>query len=164
MASLERAAALGVDAVKMLMPWDVPPAERAATIALVGRVVGAAEQHGIPLMLEPICLRLPRGSEAVAIEADGCRMAAELGADIVKVAYPGRPEVLETWCRELGVPVVVLGGPAQGSADELVAMVAEALSAGARGITIGRRVWQRPLQEAAALLERLAAVVHPTAG
>jgi len=164
MTSLERACALGVDAVKMLMPWDVPPAERAATAALVGEVVGAAEHHGIPVMLEPICLRLPRGDEAVAIEADGCRMAVELGADIVKVAYPGRREVLETWCRELGVPVVVLGGPAGGSADELVEMVGDAMSAGSRGITIGRRVWQRPLQEAAALLERLAAVVHPVAG
>jgi len=30
----------------------------------------------------------------VAIEADGCRMAAELGADILKVTYPGDPAVL----------------------------------------------------------------------
>ncbi|HVC25478.1 MAG TPA: hypothetical protein VND23_06965 [Acidimicrobiales bacterium] len=161
MTSLERAAALGVDAVKMLLPWDVPPGERAATAALVGEVVGAADLHGIPVMVEPICLRLPRGDEAVAVEADGCRMAVELGADIVKVAYPGRPEVLATWCDELEVPVVVLGGPASGTTDDLCEMVAGAIAAGARGITIGRRIWQRPLPEATELLDRLVGIVHP---
>ena len=39
-------------------------------------------------------------------------------------------------------------------------MVADAMRAGADGIVIGRRVWQRPLDEAASLLEKLYAVVH----
>src|ERR1700733_5037941 len=41
--SRERAAALGVDAVKVLMPWDVPPEERAARAELIGGVISAAE-------------------------------------------------------------------------------------------------------------------------
>lgn len=159
--SVEEAAALGVDAVKLLMPWDVPPLERAATAELVGTVVRSASDAGLPVMVEPVCLRLGRGDAAVAIEADGCRMAAELGADIVKVAYPGRPEILSQWCEELALPVVVLGGPASGTEQELCDMVADATDAGASGITIGRRVWQRPIDEAAALLERLVAIVHP---
>ena len=40
-------------------------------------------------------------------------------------------------------------------------MVEHAIAAGARGITIGRRVWQRPLEEATELLTRLAGIVHP---
>jgi len=59
-ASLERAAALGVDAVKLLMPWDVPPEERAARSALLSEVIGAAEPLGLPVMVEPICLSSPR--------------------------------------------------------------------------------------------------------
>ncbi len=39
-------------------------------------------------------------------------------------------------------------------------MVAQAIGAGARGITIGRRIWQRPIDEAAELLTRLAGIVH----
>jgi class I fructose-bisphosphate aldolase len=39
-------------------------------------------------------------------------------------------------------------------------MVKESVAAGARGITIGRRVWQRPIEEAAELLEQLAGIVH----
>jgi class I fructose-bisphosphate aldolase len=160
MTTLERAAALGVDAVKVLMPWDVPPAERAARSALVGEVIAAADPLGLPVMVEPICLAAPRSADAVAIEGDGCRMAAELGADIIKVMYPDDPELLAAWCAELEVPVVILGGPAQGTTDELCAMVAAAVAAGARGITIGRRVWQRPVEEAADVLARLSAIVH----
>jgi class I fructose-bisphosphate aldolase len=159
--SLDRAAALGVDAVKVLMPWDVPPEERAARSALIGEVIGLAEPLGLPVMVEPICLSSPRPADAVAIEADGCRMAAELGADIIKVMYPDDPDLLSAWCAELGVPLVILGGPAQGTADDLCTMVEQAMAAGARGITIGRRVWQRPLDEATELLRRLASIVHP---
>ena len=44
--SLERAAALGVDAVKVLMPWDVPPEERAARSELIGAVITAPSRSG----------------------------------------------------------------------------------------------------------------------
>jgi class I fructose-bisphosphate aldolase len=56
---------------------------------------------------------------------------------------------------------VILGGPAQGTAEDLCTMVEQAIGAGARGITIGRRVWQRPIDEATDLLRRLAGIVHP---
>jgi class I fructose-bisphosphate aldolase len=150
--SLDRAAALGVDAVKVLMPWDVQADERAARSELIGRVIGAAEPFGLPVMVEPVCLSSPRPADAVAIEADGCRMAAELGADIIKVTYPDDADVLSAWCAELGVPIVILGGPSQGTAEDLCTMVEHAIGAGARGITIGRRVWQRPLDDATELL------------
>jgi len=159
--SVARAAALGVDGVKVLMPWDTPAEERAAGAELVATVIGEAEQFGLPVMVEPICLAAPRPSDAVAIEGDGCRMAAELGADIIKVMYPGDPELLGAWCAELAVPLVILGGPAGGGTEELCTLVADAVAAGARGITIGRRVWQRPVEEATEVLGRLANIVHP---
>ncbi|HET9123984.1 MAG TPA: hypothetical protein VFN65_03760 [Solirubrobacteraceae bacterium] len=160
MTTLERAVRLGVDAVKVLMPWDVSPAERAARSALIGEVIAAADPLGMPVMVEPICLAAPRPADAVKIEGDGCRMAAELGADIIKVMYPNDPELLAAWCRELEAPVVILGGPAQGTTDELCDMVSAAVAAGARGITIGRRVWQRPIEEATEVLARLSSIVH----
>ena len=51
-----------------------------------------------------------------------------------------------------GLPMVILGGPPGGTADDLCALVSEAIAAGARGITIGRRVWQRLADEAIELL------------
>ena len=112
--SVARAAALGVDGVKVLMPWDTPAEERADCAELVATVIREAEPFGLPVMVEPICLAAPRPPDAVAIEGDGARMAAELGADIIKVMYPGDPELLSAWCAELGVPLVILGGPAGG--------------------------------------------------
>jgi len=160
--SMARAAQLGVDGVKILMPWDVSPTERAARSQFVGLVITAAEEHGLPVMVEPIVLSSPRGEDVVAIEGDGCRMAAELGADIIKVAYPGDPELFSKWCDELGVPVVILGGPAGGNTQDLAELVTEAMDAGAKGITIGRRLWQRPIEEATKLLGELLSIVHRT--
>jgi class I fructose-bisphosphate aldolase len=158
--SVAAAATLGVDAVKLLMPWDLTGPHQAAVVNLLSGVVAAAAPLGLPVMAEPIAYGMDRGPEAVRVEADGCRVAMELGADILKVAYPGDPSVLESWCAELPVPIVMLGGPKSGTTEDLLAMVGDAVKAGARGIVIGRRVWQRPLDEAAELLQQLYAVVH----
>ena len=158
--TLERAVALGVDGVKLFMPWDVDARERAERSRLIGKVIGAADPLGLPVVVEPVVLSDPRPSDAVTIEGDGCRMAAELGADVIKVRYPDDPDLLAAWCQELETPVVILGGPAQGSTEDLCAMVRDATGAGARGIVIGRRVWQRPIDEAVELLGRLGSIVH----
>lgn len=158
--TLGAAVALGVDAVKVLMPWNVPRHQRAPVVSLLSAVIDAAAPLGMPVMAEPIAYEMERGPEAVRVEADGCRVAMELGADILKVAYPGDPSTLERWCSELRVPVVMLGGPRAGTTEELLSMVSDAVSAGASGIVIGRRVWQRPVNEASDLLERLYGIVH----
>lgn len=162
--SVAGAAALGADAVKVLMPWNVPMPQRAPLVRMITSVVDAAAPLGMPVMVEPIAYEMPRGAEAVKVEADGCRVAMELGADILKVAYPGDPGVLAQWCSELRVPVVMLGGPQGGTTEELLSMVADAVKGGASGIVIGRRVWQRPLDEASALLGQLYGIVHSGAG
>jgi len=158
--SVSAAAALGADAVKILLPWNVPLPQRAPLVNLLTAVVEAAAPLGLPVMAEPIAYEMARGPEAVKVEADGCRVAMELGADILKVAYPGDPSTLERWCAELHLPIVMLGGPKGGTTGELLSMVADAVKAGASGIVIGRRVWQRPIDEAAALLEQLYEIVH----
>jgi len=159
---IQAAAALGADAVKILMPWNGPAPTRAAIVSVVSSVVAAAAPFGIPVMAEPIAFEMARGPEAVKIEADGCRVAMELGVDILKVAYPGDVDTLASWCSELHLPIVMLGGPQGGTTEDLLSMVADAIKAGANGIVIGRRVWQRPIDEAAGLLDKLYAIVHST--
>ncbi|MFZ0058842.1 MAG: hypothetical protein WAL35_02195 [Acidimicrobiales bacterium] len=157
--SVETAAALGVDGVKLLMPWDVPAAERASTAALVAGVVEQADRFGLPVMVEPVALEAT-GTAAREVAAHGCRVAAEIGADILKVAHPGDDGVLRSWCEELGVPVVLLGGGGAVARDELVALVSRGIAAGVRGIVIGRKVWGRPPDETASLLAELYSIVH----
>jgi len=157
--SVETAAALGVDGVKLLMPWDVPAAERASTAALVAGVVEDADRFGLPVMVEPVALEAT-GQVALEVEAHGCRVAAEIGADILKIAHPGDDGVLRSWCDELGVPVVLLGGGGSATRAELVSLVKRAIAAGASGIVIGRKVWGRPPDETASLLTELYSLVH----
>jgi class I fructose-bisphosphate aldolase len=157
--SVETAAALGVDGLKLLMPWDVTPLERARTAALIAGVVEDADRFGLPVMVEPLAVATS-GPEAIEASAHGCRVAAEIGADILKVAHPGDDGLLRSWCEELGVPVVLLGGGHGASSGELIALVTRAIHAGVSGVVIGRKLWGRPPDEAVALLAELHAVVH----
>ncbi|MGD0944113.1 MAG: deoxyribose-phosphate aldolase [Acidimicrobiales bacterium] len=159
MTSVETAAALGVDGVKILMPWDVPSLERARTAALVAGVVEDADRFGLPVMVEPMAFETT-GPEAVAVAAHGCRVAAEIGADILKIAHPGDDAVLRAWCEDAGVPVVLMGGGDRASSAEVVALVKRAVEDGMSGIVIGRKLWGRPPDEAARLLSELHALVH----
>jgi len=159
-AEVAQAAKLACDAVKILMPWDVPGAERAATVARIGTVIGAADKFELPVMVEPVAMYRSRDASCVELEIDGARTAMELGADIVKMAYPGDAALMASVCRELRLPVVILGGPAGTTPAKLIEIVDQALSAGAAGIVIGRNVWQRPEELRQRLLRSLVAVVH----
>lgn len=158
--SVEQAVRLGADAVKLLMPWDVPPEEQAATVRRISTVVKEAERWEMPVMLEPVALRMPREAQAIDVERHGARVAAELGADIIKMPYPGTPEAMQALCQELSLPVMILGGPSAPTISGLVHMVADAMAAGAAGTVIGRSVWQRPPATRAALMRVLVEIVH----
>lgn len=159
---VRRAAALGADAVKLLMVWDVPSAEQAATTRRIASVIDEAARWEIPVMVEPTTLRMPRGERAVELEAHAARIAMELGADIIKIAYPGSASAMKSLKDELGLPIVILGGPRTSTAADLIRTVGEAVSAGADGIVIGRQVWQREASERLAVIQALVGVVHGT--
>jgi class I fructose-bisphosphate aldolase len=158
-ASVRQAARLGADAVKILMAWDVPSRERTATAQRIAAVTEEAARWEIPVMVEPVALRMPRGEEALELEVDAARTAMEIGADILKVPYT-RPDVMRSLTAELGLPVLILGGPTVSTAADLVRMVDEAVGAGASGIVIGRQVWQRQPAERLAVMKALVEVVH----
>jgi len=158
-ASVRQAARIGADAVKLLMTWDVSGADQAATVERIAAVVEEAARWEMPVMAEPTALRAPRGEQTVELEVHAARIAMELGADIIKMAYPGA-DVLRSLTAELGLPIVILGGPRISTAADLVRMVGEATDAGASGIVIGRQVWQRDPAERLAVMRALIEVVH----
>ena len=159
-ASVAQAVRLGADAVKILMPWDTPSAARTATCRRIAVVIREADRWQMPVMVEPIALSTPRGESAVATELHGARTAMELGAHIIKIAYPGSAQIMASLTCELGLPVVILGGPKSSSAADVIQLVDEAMTAGASGIVIGRQVWQREPAERLALMRVLVDVVH----
>ena len=70
------------------------------------------------------------------------RVAAELGADIVKVVYTGSVESFAEVVNGCTVPVVIAGGAKMDSDEDIFRMVENALKAGAEGISIGRNAFQ----------------------
>lgn len=140
--TVEDAVRLGVDAVKMLFPWNMSKLERVAMCKRVGQVVSACERWAIPLVLEPVIIGAPRSEEVIIEEEKVARIAYDLGAHIIKIAFPGE-ERTQRLVEELKVPLVIAGGPMAGSSADTVDAVAQTIRAGARGVIVGRNIWQR---------------------
>ncbi|MGH9067175.1 MAG: class I fructose-bisphosphate aldolase, partial [Acidimicrobiales bacterium] len=90
-ASVEDAVRLGMDGVKALMAWNVPSRERQETLSRLARLIAEADRWEVPVVVEPTSLGEGGGPMPVAMEGDAARIAMELGADIIKLSYPGDP-------------------------------------------------------------------------
>lgn len=153
--TVRRAEALEAQAVKLLFPWGLAPQVIRENVAMIAQVAEEADRAGFPLMLEPLWM----GPALSAEEQDrvivhGARIALELGADILKIPAVGAAalEQILAW----GVPTVFLGGAKQDNPETLYRRIAEGLRMGARGVVIGRNIWQRPdMPEAIAAIRAL---------
>jgi len=85
-----------------------------------------------------------------------CRIAAELGAKIVKTYYCS--EDFEKVTNGCPVPVVMAGGPKCETELEVFEFVYDGIQKGAIGVNLGRNVWQNP--HPTAMMKALNAVVH----
>ncbi len=125
------------------------------------RVISDGMDAELPVIVEALPYGLGR-SQDYTVEHIGfaVRMAAELGADVVKTSFPTDASVDEfkAIVDACFVPVVVLGGAAMGDDEALLTMVSNAMQAGAAGIAVGRNVWQHP--EPPKIAKALQAVVH----
>lgn len=123
------------------------------------RLISECHAAGLPVITEVLPFGLGRTADYTPENIGfAVRAAAELGADVVKTAYPGDKEAFRRIVDACFVPVIVLGGAAANDDASILGMVADAIDAGAAGIAIGRNVWQHP--QPALKLRRLHAVVH----
>jgi len=86
----------------------------------------------------------------------GARVAAEHGADMVKTYYT--PQDFERVVAGCPVPVMIAGGPKCETDLDTLKMIDGALVGGARGIVMGRNIWQSP--HPAELLEVVWRMIH----
>ncbi|SHG24305.1 fructose-bisphosphate aldolase, class I [Kaistia soli DSM 19436] len=156
-ASLEDAVRLGVDCVKLLLPWNVSDKEKVLYCERIAKVISDAARWEMPVMVEPVLLNVPRSPEVIAQELEVARVAYDLGADIIKITFPGRAAT-EMLVNELNVPILVAGGALSGDAASTIKDVEDAIVAGAQGVVVGRKVWQRPAKEAKEVIGALARI------
>lgn len=70
-----------------------------------------------------------------------CTIAAELGADFVKIAAPNPASGLTEVARSCPIPVLIAGG-SKSSMDEALLVVRQAIKAGVAGVSFGRNIFQ----------------------
>lgn len=125
----------------------------------VGQVVTACDRWDIPLVLEPVIIGAPRSEEVIVEEEKVARIAYDLGAHIIKIAFPGE-ERTKRLVEELKVPLVIAGGPLTGDPSLTVDAVAGTIRSGARGVIVGRNIWQRDKGAAEQVLSQVAALTR----
>jgi class I fructose-bisphosphate aldolase len=157
--SIEEAVRMGVDAVKMLFPWNISNEQRVAMCRRVGEVVTKCDAWDIPLVLEPVIIGAPRSPEVIEEEERVARICYDLGAHIIKIAFPGE-ERTKRLVDELGVPLVIAGGPLAGEPADTIEAVSQTIRSGARGVIVGRNIWQRERKQAEQVLEEIAKVTR----
>jgi fructose-bisphosphate aldolase/2-amino-3,7-dideoxy-D-threo-hept-6-ulosonate synthase len=76
--------------------------------------------------------------------AHAARIGMEIGADVIKTNFSGSAESFRQVVKSVSIPIIVAGGPKSGNeGDDATALMAKAaIEAGAKGVAIGRRVWQ----------------------
>ena len=151
-ASIEDALKLGADGVSIHI--NLGDEHEAAMLADMGKVARDAENWGMPL-LAMVYARGPKVPDSYnpQVIAHCARVALELGADMVKVPYTGDMDSFAHVAESVCIPVVIAGGPRMDSTRAFLQMVSDALKAGAKGLSIGRNIFQhhRPRTMVAAL-------------
>jgi len=158
-ASVEDAVRLGVDCVKMLLPWNVNDIEKVQYCKRIGKIVSEAAKWHMPVMVEPVFLNVARSKEIIEAELEVARVGYDLGADIIKITFPGADATAKL-CAELDIPIVIAGGPMSGDAKSTLRDIRECIEAGAQGVVVGRKIWQRPEQEAADMIKEIAEITR----
>ena len=108
------------------------------TLINLSRLVDEAEEYGIPVMAVTAVGREMKKREARYL-ALACRIAAELGARVVKTYWCEKFEKVIEGCP---VPIVMAGGPKVDSEREVFDFVYDGIQKGAIGVNLGRNIWK----------------------
>lgn len=155
--TVEEALKMGADGVSMHINLGAPT--ESEMLDHLGEVSCNCQNWGMPLL----AMMYTRG-EKIKSEYDvkyikhAARVGAELGADIVKVNYPGSPRAFEEVTAGCPVPVVIAGGEKMESDIAILNMVEGAMKAGGAGVSIGRNVFQH--FNPGRIIAAISAIVH----
>jgi fructose-bisphosphate aldolase, class I len=147
--TVEDAVKLGADAVGYTV--YVGSAHEAEMLTEFGKILDEAHAAGLPVFgwMYPRGGKVkdPKDPDTIAYAA---RVGLELGADAVKIYYPGSPEKLAEIVKLAGKSKVVVAGGLRTDPDSFSKQVQQIMAAGAAGVAVGRNVWQADDPEAIA--------------
>jgi putative autoinducer-2 (AI-2) aldolase len=123
----------------------------------LAKLVDEGEKYGLPVMAVTAVGKELEKRDARYL-ALCCRIAAELGARLVKTYYC---EEFEKVVRGCPVPVVMAGGPQVDTELEVFQFVYDGMQKGAIGVNLGRNIWQNDFP--VAMIKAIRAIVHENA-
>jgi putative autoinducer-2 (AI-2) aldolase len=153
--SMEEAVRLNVAAVALSI-FIGTEHERQNLLSL-SELVNEGERVGIPV-LAVTAVGKELGKRDARFLSLSCRIAAELGARIVKTYYCDNFEKVVEGCP---VPVVIAGGPKLETEMDAFKMTSEAVRKGAVGVDMGRNIWQN--DKPIAMIKAVRKIVHENA-
>ena len=122
------------------------------TLSNLSKLVNEGEKYGIPVLaVTAVGKEMARDARYLALS---CRIAAELGAHVVKTYYCENFEKVVEGCP---VPVIIAGGKKLPEKDALD-LTFNAIKDGASGVDMGRNIWQsdHPIE----MIRAVRSIVH----
>ncbi|OGH63139.1 MAG: fructose-bisphosphate aldolase [Candidatus Lindowbacteria bacterium RIFCSPLOWO2_12_FULL_62_27] len=155
--TVEEAIRRGADGVSVHI--NLAADEEPQMLEQLGQVSAQARAWGMPLL----AMMYTRGEKVKdaydpLIVSHAARVAAEMGADIVKVQYTGSVETFRKVVQGCPIPVLIAGGEKMETDTEVLEMMHGAMQAGARGASIGRNVFQH--KDPVKMIRAISAIVH----
>jgi 3-hydroxy-5-phosphonooxypentane-2,4-dione thiolase len=122
------------------------------TLANLAKLVNEGEKYGIPVLaVTAVGKEMARDARYLGL---ACRIAAELGAHLVKTYYCDNFEQVVEGCP---VPLIIAGGKKLPESDALK-LSYDAMQHGAVGIDMGRNIWQSDWP--VTMIKAVRAIVH----
>jgi putative autoinducer-2 (AI-2) aldolase len=123
----------------------------------LAKLVDEGERYGIPVMaVTAVGRELKKRDDRYLSLA--CRIAAELGARVVKTYYCEKFERVTKGCP---VPIVIAGGPKVPTGYEVLQFVYDGIQKGAIGVNLGRNIWQN--EHPVGMIRAIRAIIHESA-
>ncbi len=125
------------------------------SLSNLAKLVDACEDYGVPVMAVTAVGKELEKREARYL-ALCCRVAAEIGARVVKTYYCA--EKFEKVVDGCPVPVVIAGGPKADTQREVFDFVYDGMQKGAIGVNLGRNIWQT--EHPVAVIRSIREIIH----
>jgi len=153
--SMREAIRLNVSAVALSI--YVGTSHEYQTLIALSNLINEAQDYGIPVLAVTAVGKELQKRDCRYLSLS-CRIAAELGAQIVKTYYC---EDFEKVVKSCPVPIVIAGGPKLRNEQDVLEIAHNALSVGARGVDMGRNIWQS--RWPVAVISAIRSIVHEKA-
>ncbi|KAB2951587.1 class I fructose-bisphosphate aldolase family protein [Heliorestis acidaminivorans] len=142
-ATVEEALRYGATAVSVHVNLGAP--SEGAMLREMGQVAEQCERWGMPLLA---MMYVRDGNPTSEFDPKkikhAARVAEELGADLVKLNYSGSAQSFHEVTSSVQIPVLIAGGERMDSDEALYQTIDGAVKGGARGVAIGRNIFQHP--------------------